>query len=311
MENIVIRRYQPEDYLLWNNFVKEAKNATFLFHRDFMEYHKDRFEDFSLLIYEYENLIGIVPAHIKGNMFCSHLGLSYGGIIYNKYWKSTDLSTVILKVSQFLSSYKIKEWIIKPIPNFYDENNMGIDWEKHGFLECNTDLLLRIDYSDYQISKSKLKHFKRRQHLNYCIKESMLDEFWEDVLSPLLSKKFDVKPVHSFSEINYLKEKFPKNIKQFSLYCNDEIHAGITIFESEYVVKSQYGATTEYGKSIRALDLLFIHLIKYFEEQGKLFFDMGTVMDSSFENNINTGLLNQKKELGCKECLFKTYRKIL
>src|SRR5690606_28471313 len=115
----------------------------------------------------------------------------------------------------------------------------------------------------------------------------------------------------SISEINDLKEKFPKNIKQFSLYFNDEIYAGITVFESEYVEKSQYGATTEYGKSMRALDILFIHLIKYYEEQGKLFFDMGTVMDSSFENNINTGLLNQKKELGCKEFIFNTYKKIL
>jgi hypothetical protein len=37
---------------LWNEFVAHAKNATFLFHRDFMEYHSDRFEDYSLLIFD-------------------------------------------------------------------------------------------------------------------------------------------------------------------------------------------------------------------------------------------------------------------
>ena len=30
----------------WNNFVDSAKNSTFLFNRDFMDYHSDRFEDF-------------------------------------------------------------------------------------------------------------------------------------------------------------------------------------------------------------------------------------------------------------------------
>lgn len=33
----------------WDQFVRESRNGTFLFQRPFMEYHKDRFEDASLL----------------------------------------------------------------------------------------------------------------------------------------------------------------------------------------------------------------------------------------------------------------------
>jgi hypothetical protein len=48
---ITVRRYQKSDFTQWNSFINEAKNSTFLFHRDFMEYHSDRFEDFSLFEY--------------------------------------------------------------------------------------------------------------------------------------------------------------------------------------------------------------------------------------------------------------------
>ena len=37
---------------VWNDFVARSKNGTFLLHRDFMDYHADRFFDCSLLIYE-------------------------------------------------------------------------------------------------------------------------------------------------------------------------------------------------------------------------------------------------------------------
>ncbi|MFI0492336.1 MAG: GNAT family N-acetyltransferase, partial [Flavobacterium sp.] len=47
MKNYSVKRYQESDYKNWNAFIGKAKNATFLFHRDFMDYHKDRFQDYS------------------------------------------------------------------------------------------------------------------------------------------------------------------------------------------------------------------------------------------------------------------------
>ena len=47
-----IEKYTASYYNLWNDFIQRSKNGTFLFHRDFMEYHSDRFNDFSLLVLE-------------------------------------------------------------------------------------------------------------------------------------------------------------------------------------------------------------------------------------------------------------------
>ena len=49
---------------------------------------------------------------------------------------------------------------------------------------------------------------------------------------------------------------------------------------------------------MRALDYLFISLIKKYKREGKQFFDMGIVNDDN-EKGYHTGLLKQKEELGC------------
>lgn len=59
MKNYIIKKEQPKNYANWKAFVSHAKKATFLFHRDFMEYHSDRFEDFSLVILDGENGVAI------------------------------------------------------------------------------------------------------------------------------------------------------------------------------------------------------------------------------------------------------------
>ena len=65
----------------WNDFVDSSKNSTFLFNRDFMDYHSDRFEDFSLMVYEKSELIALLPLNIIENKVYSHQGLTYGGLI--------------------------------------------------------------------------------------------------------------------------------------------------------------------------------------------------------------------------------------
>ena len=47
-----IKRYTPELAKEWNQFVAESKNGTFLFDRNYMDYHSDRFNDHSLMFYE-------------------------------------------------------------------------------------------------------------------------------------------------------------------------------------------------------------------------------------------------------------------
>ena len=120
MKNYSIRRYTLEDYAIWNHFVSGAKNATFLFHRDFMEYHSDRFQDFSLLVFEGEELVSILPANRVGDAVFSHQGLTYGGFVFDNKIKLGEVISITKAVLAFLHSTDIATFQIKLIPSIYN-----------------------------------------------------------------------------------------------------------------------------------------------------------------------------------------------
>jgi len=303
MTKYTVKKYDQNDYKIWNEFTAQAKNATFLFHRDFMEYHKDRFQDFSLLVYQDEKLISILPANKVGNSLYSHQGLTYGGLVYTSKLKAEKVEVVLDAVLLFLKENLFEIFYYKPIPNFYfPEGNNEVDFFlfKRGAVIDRKEMNLAVNLElPLQISKSKLKHFRRIEDLDLDIMEDDdFNPFWSTILEPRLLEKFNAKPVHTKEEILLLKQKFPENIRQYSVYQNDEIIAGITIFETENVVKSQYGATSKKGEEVRALDFLFINLIEKYKRKGKRFFDMGIVNEEN-ESGYHSGLLKQKEELGC------------
>lgn len=303
MKTYIVKKYTQSDYQIWNDFISHAKNATFLFHRDFMEYHKDRFDDFSLLVFEDQKLIAVLPANKAENSIYSHQGLTYGGLVFSTKLKAEKTALILDEILSFLKQNSVKTFYYKPIPVFYLTNgNQEADFFlfKRGAILERKEMNLAVPLQvPLKISNSKLKHFRRIEELDLeIIEEENFTAFWESILEPRLHERFNAKPVHSNAEIKFLKQKFPQNIRQYSVYQNDEIIAGITVFETENVVKSQYGATSKKGEKVRALDFLFINLIEKYKQKGKYFFDMGIVNEDD-EKGYSPGLLTQKEELGC------------
>lgn len=303
MKTYQVKIYTKEYYSKWNDFVANAKNATFLFHRDFMEYHSDRFEDFSLLVIDDKhNLKAILPANRVGEVVYSHQGLTYGGLVLEKNVKYEQIKSLFELVFQYLKSNKIKNLIYKPINSYYQsqkaEEYLFILFEKKATL-LKREFNLCIPFREaYRISKSKLKHYRKNVKLDLEMKhDADFSIFWKDVLIPRLQNKHEAKPVHSLNEIEYLASKFPDNIHQYSLYFENSIVAGITVFKSGKVIKSQYGATTDLGEKLRALDYLYFKLFEKYSKEFD-FFDMGTCTENN-ELGYNEGLLTQKEELGC------------
>src|SRR5689334_12021295 len=79
-----VERFTVATRSSWDQFVRSSKNGTFLFLRDYMEYHQDRFEDHSLIVRaegEPGPVIGLLPANRRGGVLESHGGLTYGGVV--------------------------------------------------------------------------------------------------------------------------------------------------------------------------------------------------------------------------------------
>ena len=70
--------YTTEYKSLWNQMLSESPNSNFIFNRDYMDYHSDRFTDRSMIVFENNTPVALFPANIdeKNNLF-SHNGLTF------------------------------------------------------------------------------------------------------------------------------------------------------------------------------------------------------------------------------------------
>ena len=287
----------------WDNFIDISKNSTFLFKRDFMDYHSDKFKDNSLLIYKNSKLVALFPLNINDGKVYSHQGLTYGGIIVKHDIKFIKYLEIFTEVLNYLHDISIDKLFIKQIPVIYNSNFNG-ELDYLSFISAaviyRRDIISVIDMqNDFKISKDRIQGYKRGLKNNLEIREvDNFADFWNSLLIPTLSKKYSVKPIHNLDEIKQLKDSFKENIKQFNVYHNDKIVAGTTIFQTKNVVHVQYiGSTTE-KNSLGSLDFLFYKLIKEIYVNHR-YFDFG----NSHENEgmkINQGLNYWKEGFGAR-----------
>lgn len=310
MKNLSVKQYHESNYKQWNTFVGQAKNATFLFHRDFMEYHKERFEDYSLMVFENEKLVAILPANRAEDTVFSHQGLTYGGLVYNEQIKLSDVLAIFQSVLFFLKRNAIEKLHLKTIPFIY-HTKPAQEIEYALFLAeaqlVRRDSLSVIDLSkENPISKIRKRGIQKGINNGLIIKEvTDFEPFWNEILIPNLDLKHNAKPVHSLTEITKLKTLFPENIRQFNVYFNDKIVAGTTIFESENVAHCQYISKFEGAENLGSLDFLYSFLIKEIFAK-KPFFDFG-ISNEAQGKKLNEGLSYWKESFGASTVVHDFY----
>ena len=102
--NIEIVKYSLNHKVVWDDFIDKAKNSTFLFKRDFMEYHSSRFVDYSIMVFESGKLIAVLPANLENDKkITSHSGLTYGGLIIHEEVKLNFYLNVLIAILKFLN----------------------------------------------------------------------------------------------------------------------------------------------------------------------------------------------------------------
>ena len=312
MNSYKIIKYTSEHYQMWNNFVANAKNATFLFHRDFMEYHAERFEDFSLLIFdEKEVLKAILPANILDNTLYSHQGLTYGGLVLDENSKLSDVIHMNYQLLKYLSEARIDSLQLKIIPTIY--NTFPADEMEYISFLLNANLVRRDAIAILDLSnKIEVSRVRKRgietgnKNQLKIIEEDSFDSFWNELLIPNLHSKYNAKPVHSLDEITYLKSKFPKLIRQFNVYFEDKLVGGVTVFITKNVIHPQYiSGNKAFNTLYGGLDYLYNHLITNVFQNEK-YFDFGISNENS-GRNLNESLHYWKESFGARTIVQNFY----
>ena len=119
MASLTVQRYEPKHKVLWDRFIERCKNGVFLFDRDYMDYHADRFEDHSLLFLEDGELVAVLPANVTQGLLVSHGGLTFGGVVSDDRMKTPLMLEVFEAMREHLVGRGIGRMIYKPSPHIY------------------------------------------------------------------------------------------------------------------------------------------------------------------------------------------------
>ncbi len=304
MRKITIRTYNETDFEAWNKLVSESKNGTFLFDRNFMDYHKHKFQDFSLMIYNEKNkLIAIMPAHRIGDEVYSHLGLTYGGIIIKKDLRLTVFFEVFSEILKFLFKEGIYFLHWKEVPYFY-HSYPSDEWKYLAFVTeaelYRRDMCSVINLKEqFVFSKTVVRYTKNVDKQGFIYRKSdEWDVFWKEILVPELDFYHHVLPAHNLEEIFYLSSKFRDNIHLYTVYSGNEMVGGTVLFIDKNVVHCQYISVKSKFRKKKVLDFLFYKLIKEdFKDYD--YFDFG-ISNEENGRKTNMGLLYWKEGFGAR-----------
>lgn len=306
---ITANLYNKKNKNEWDEFVTNSKNGTFMLSRDYMDYHSDRFEDFSLMFYEDAKLIALMPASKHGDEILSHGGLTYGGIITNRKMTTPKMLEVFEILKEFLKSKTIKKILYKRVPSIYF--NYPSDEDLYALFINNANLSRRdvsttIDLSDkIGFNERRKRNIKKAVKSNLIFKQTYDFETYINLLTDVLKFQHEAKPVHTTDEIKMLADKFPDNIKLYASYIEKKMLSGVIIFETPTVAHAQYIANSEEGKKIGALDFVFDKLINKIYKDKK-YFDFG-ISNKDNGRYLNLGLVGQKQEFGGRAIVHDFY----
>jgi hypothetical protein len=309
-ENIEIVKYSPSRKKEWDNFVEKSKNGVFLFYRDYMEYHSDRFKDFSLMIYNKGRLVSLLPANISGNTLFSHAGLTFGGFITDTTMTVSLFYRIFEKTINYLKDESISKLVYKCIPYIY--HLIPAEEDRYVLFRFDARLIRRDVTSTIYLSnqigfyESRYRCIKKAKRNGIIVKQSNeFEKYWE-ILTENLLNKYKKKPVHSIEEIKYLHNKFPNHIKLFAAYKDNIMLAGVVMYESNMnVAHAQYIANSPIGRKMNALDILFEYLINYYAGKKKYFdFGISTEQEGRY---LNESLIFYKESFGARACVHDFY----
>lgn len=296
-----IKRYETSQADAWDDLVLKSKNGIFLFERDYLDYHNDRFVDHSLVISKNEKVIALFPANQNGEEIYSHGGLTFGSLIMSFDLKATETLEIFILIKEYYSNLGFKKIIYKAIPSIF--HKYPSEEDLYALFRMDA-VLIRRDISSVIDLKDKIRFSEtKRQSVTKCLKNNIsfvenenFEEYWK-LLTEVLSK-FNTKPVHSLEEIAKLKLSFPKNIRLFEARNEGELIAGIVVYDFGKVVHTQYMANSQEGRKIGALDFVNHNLIEQIFNYRE-YYSFGISTESQ-GRELNSGLIQQKEMMGAR-----------
>src|SRR2546423_1300662 len=240
-----VERYEESSRPLWDEFIRASKNGTFLFLRDYMDYHRDRFADHSLMVLDDGDAItALLPANTKDNVVASHGGLTYGGFVTDDKMKLPRMLEVFEATLAYFKERSFQRLVYKCVPHIY--HRAPAEEDSYALFLCGASLTRRGPLTVVDRSHPLAMQERRRRGARKArnsggtgTRSDRIEKDWP-ILVERLREAHGADPVHSLAEIQRLHSHFPDNIKLFAAYHAEAMVAGVIIYETDRVAHAQY-----------------------------------------------------------------------
>lgn len=309
---ISIVRYTEAYQEQWNRFNASCKNSLFMFDRGFMDYHKDRFADHSLLFFEEGELTAILPMSEKEDILTSHGGLTYGGFLTGSSMKQHTMNDCFDALITYAREKGFREIIYKAVPHMFhiqpaeeDKYALFLNHARVVKVEASTVVNLR---QPLKMPKGRKAQISRARREGVVIRELTEPNDFERFIAlenQVLSERHGTHAVHTGAELALLHSRFPEQIHLIGALLGEELIAGTVLFEYEQVVHTQYMAANDAARQIGALDLAISTVMNGYQGK-KLWLDFGISTEDA-GRYLNEGLISQKEGFGGRTHVYETF----
>lgn len=287
--------------------------ATFLHSRRFLSYHGERFTDQSLMIFNDDELCGVLPATDNDSEeIISHRGATYGGMVHNGKLGGTTMIDALSLVASHYQKIGYHSLLYKAVPHYYRCRPCEDDlYALHhlGARPSRCDLSSVVDLLGPQTMSQRRRRGINKAHRAGARLATGIDyapAIW-DLLENNLAERHHTKPTHSLPEIQKLASLFPDNVTFHLGLVDDVPMCGVVLFWSVQVCHAQYIASAAEGRKIGALDFLFGELMALASKRHMRYFSFGTSNDPN-RGSLNPGLHKFKQEFGSSGGVHLFYR---
>ena len=229
----------------WDDFVGASKNGTFLFDRNYMDYHAERFADHSLMFYLKDRLYAVLPANVRDGVMYSHQGLTYGGLITGTAARAAAVCSLFDELNAYLRRQGVTKVVYKPVPWVYA--SYAAEEDLYAIVKVCRARLVARDISSTIFLKDKIKFGELRRRCSRKARRAGVavgrsndfEAFWR-ILDDNLENKYGVPPVHTCAELQLLAGRFPDNIRLYAASLDERMLGGVVVYLNRRTVHTQY-----------------------------------------------------------------------
>ncbi len=291
-----IVKYSSEYEKVWDEFIANSKNGTVFHTRKFLSYHKDKFEDKSILIYKKNRLVGVFPAVEVDGKIISHRGSTYGGLVVgvkNRLSDSLSMWEKIINYYQKTIEFRKSEYIFDKYPS----REVIFAAKKFGFKEVNEELSTCLDLEFVKFSERRKRAIKKCKDLKIIFDDMNYEDFYE-ILSNNLKIKYDTTPTHTLKEMKLLKKLLPGNYLLITIYKDKQMIAGIwLVLATDKTAHTFYIAQNYDFAEFQGLSCIVKNIIEYLQKKSFKYLNFGISTENGGEF-VNKGLFEFKESFG-------------